>query len=104
MSSRGANRMQSSLIASPTDHDVATSTVRIACDQGGDYWTTKRRLETEGTEFFIGLRYTIDAFDRFVDPHASLVISLDAPAYRHDEGRRWYRGVPRPWARRGTIG
>ncbi len=67
---------------------------RIACVQGGDYWTTRQRLEMGDSEFYSGQRYSIDAFEKFVDGRPHLVVSLDAPSYVHDRGLGRFRGVP----------
>ncbi|HEX4131714.1 MAG TPA: glycosyltransferase family 4 protein [Pirellulales bacterium] len=73
-----------------------STTARIACVQGGDFWTTKCRLDIDGQEFYGGQRYSIDAYERFVAGHLYLVVSLDAPVYAEQRGSASYCGVPNP--------
>jgi glycosyltransferase involved in cell wall biosynthesis len=82
------------------ERPAVSRTIRLACVQGGDYWTTKQKLEGGGGEFYSGQRYTVGAYERFVQRHPHLIVSLDAPRYAHDEGQAYYRGVPRPLASR----
>ncbi|HWB00501.1 MAG TPA: glycosyltransferase family 4 protein [Pirellulales bacterium] len=88
--------MQQTVLERRTSPTSLGRKMRIACVQGGDYWSTKRRLQANGAEYYSGQRYTVDAYERFARGYARLIVSLDAPYYAHQQGRARYRGVPRP--------
>jgi glycosyltransferase involved in cell wall biosynthesis len=79
---------------------------RVACIQQGDYGRARRRLAEGGPETYGSQRYTVDAFERFVDGVAHLVISLEAPSSRDRNrlgeyvglGELEVPGLPRRWS------
>lgn len=85
-----------SIVNAEPRRGVRSSAIRVACVQGGDYWTTKCRLDADGTELYGGQKYSVEAYERFVRGHAHLIVSIDAPAYDVQRGEAWYRGAPRP--------
>lgn len=88
--------MSASVVKPEPRRAVRPTSIRLACVQGGDYWTTKRRLESDGSELYGGQKYSVEAYERFVRGYPHLVVSLDAPEYNERRGEAWYRGVPRP--------
>ena len=70
--------------------------MRIASVQFGNFTLARRVLAAGGAETYNGQRYTVEAFERFVDGVPHMVVSLNAPPHREMVGDGEYLAVAPP--------
>lgn len=78
---------------------AASSTIRIACVQAGDYADTRARFSRGDAETYGGQRYTVEAFEQFARDVPHLVVSLSAPPGILTDGLLHAAGVPKVTSR-----
>ena len=78
---------------------------RIACVQNGDFKSARERMDAGLSEPYFGMRESVRALARLFASRTSLVISLDAGAYRIEQDQLTLLSVgsPHAWMRIGRL-